>query len=73
MCMLSGWCEKKSAIRQFSWMWFFGLGLSACTMSGNLMPSRTKNTCPGDKHGQTYTDSLQLAAAQSSHRGATYS
>ncbi len=45
MCMLSGWCEKKSAMRQFSWMWFLGLGLSACTMSGNLMPSRTKNTC----------------------------
>ena len=45
MCMLSGWCEKKSAIRQFSWMWFLGFGFSACTMSGNLMPSRTKKTC----------------------------
>ena len=44
MCMDSGMWEKKSAMRQFSWMWFLGLGFSACTMSGNLMPSRMKNT-----------------------------
>lgn len=44
MCMASGWCEKKSAMRQPSWMWFLGLGFSACTMSGNFMPSRTKKT-----------------------------
>ena len=45
MCMASGMWEKKSAMRQPSWMWFLGLGFSACTMSGNLMPSRMKNTC----------------------------
>lgn len=44
MCMASGMWEKKSAMRQPSWMWFLGLGFSAWTMSGNLMPSRTKNT-----------------------------
>lgn len=44
MCMDSGMWEKKSAMRQSSWRWFLGLGFSACTMSGNLMPSRMKNT-----------------------------
>jgi hypothetical protein len=26
-------------------MWFLGLGFRLCTMSGNFMPSRMKNTC----------------------------
>ena len=39
MFMDSGTCEKKSMMRQPSWMWFLGFGLSAWTMSGNLMPS----------------------------------
>jgi hypothetical protein len=43
--MASGWWEKKSAIRQPSWMWDLGLGFKECTMSGNCMPSRMKNTC----------------------------
>ena len=40
MCMASGWWEKKSMMRQPSWMWFLGLGFSACTMSGNFMPAQ---------------------------------
>ena len=44
MCIASGTCEKKSAMRHPSWMWLTGLGLSACTMSGNFMPSRMKKT-----------------------------
>jgi len=44
MCMDSGMWEKKSMMRQPSWMCVFGLGFSACTMSGNFMPSRMKNT-----------------------------
>jgi hypothetical protein len=45
MCSASGWWLKKSAMRQPSWMWLLGLGFRQCTMSGNFMPSRMKNTC----------------------------
>ena len=44
MCIASGWCEKKSAMRHPSWMWLTGLGFSAWTMSGNFIPSLTKKT-----------------------------
>ncbi len=44
MCMDSGTCEKKSAMRQPSWMCDFGFHLRAWTMSGNFMPSLTKKT-----------------------------
>ena len=44
MFMDSGMWEKKSMMRQPSWMCVFGFGFSACTMSGNFMPSRMKKT-----------------------------
>lgn len=34
-------------MRHASWMWLLGLGLNACTMSGNFMPSRMKKTWQG--------------------------
>ncbi len=40
----SGWWDRKSSTRQPSCTCFRGLGLRECTRSGNLMPSRMKNT-----------------------------
>eukprot|EP00955_Chlamydomonas_euryale_P000309 3564-Chlamydomonas_euryale.AAC.2 len=44
MCADSGWCERKSMMRHGSCWLLLGLGLNACTMSGNFMPSRMKKT-----------------------------
>ena len=41
-----------------TWMWLTGLGLSACTMSGNFIPSRTKNT------GMLLPDQVPVALAR---------
>ena len=40
----SGWWDKKSMMRHGSCWLFLGLGLKACTISGNFMPSRIKKT-----------------------------
>lgn len=48
MCADSGWKDRKSRKRQASWMLLAGFGRSACTRSGNLKPSRMKNTCAHD-------------------------
>ena len=45
----SGWCDRKSRMRQPSWMLVLGLGRSACTISGNWMPSRMKKTWTGQQ------------------------
>ena len=44
MLVLSGTCEKKSKKRLGSCLFVTGEGFSECTMSGNFIASRMKNT-----------------------------
>ena len=46
----SGWWDKKSRMRQPSWMLVLGLGRRLCTKSTNWMPSLMKNTCSAEEH-----------------------
>lgn len=62
MLIDSGTWLKKSMMRQASWMWLLGFGFSACTMSGNFIPSRMKNLQPRQAEGMILQSSPQLTS-----------